>query len=686
MNKYIKTLFIGASVIGLTACNDFLDEQPESSLTPQNYFKEASLLQAYVQDLYLWLPSHSDAGYELGTFSTDNGTDNQVGQDEPSRFTPGLWLVPDEQSAWNFDHIRKINYFFDYAQPNYESGSIVGSKSVIDQTMGEAHFFRAWAFWERYTTFGDFPIFTEALPDNKTELLEKSVRQPRNLVARFILDELTEAIALLPESSSKGKNGLNRACAQLFRSRVALFEGTWLKYHKGTALVPGGPGWPGDASLLGEGFNIDDEIAYFLTEAMNSAKAVGDVYMSKLVQNTVSDTSDPTNHYAGQDDKYMSLNPYYTMFCDNDLSAYDEVLLYRSYSVAQNVTTQIQAQFQKDAGGSGWTRGLVNSFLMKNGLPIYDSNSGYNPAWENDGVSASLKNRDPRVVIFTKGDYTIDTYSLVNGTPTIYRMGWMLDGGNRTACTTGYAIKKGKGYNYAEAQGNNASYTASITFRAVEAMLNYMEACVEKTGAVDGTADSYWKAIRNRAHIDPDYTKTVGATVMTKEAEYDLGAYSHGALLTNITLYNVRRERRNELAGEAQRMNDLRRWAALDQLATTPYIVEGIKYWGTCYADQTNPLCLKDDQGRFLAPVVGLSNPVSTMSPQSQGDYFRPYQKTTEANNLFNGYKFTRAHYLSPIGKNNFTNASLDGNIETSVLYQNPGWSTNTGTAASDLD
>lgn len=685
MNKYIKTLFIGASVVGLTACNDFLDEQPVDSLTPQNYFKEASLLQAYIQNFYTWLPSHSDAGYELGTFSSDNGTDNQVGQSEPSRFTPGLWLVPNSQSAWNFEHIRGINYFFEYAQPNYDNGSISGSKAIIDQTMGEAHFFRAYAFWERYNQLGDFPIFTELLPDNKADLLEKTVRQPRNKVARFILDELTKAIALLPDNSSKGKNGLNKACAQLFRSRVALFEGTWLKYHKGTALVPGGPGWPGDASLLGADFNIDNEINYFLTEAMNSASVVGDAFVTKLTVNTVSDTSDPTNAYAGQDASYKSLNPYYTMFCDVDLSSYDEVLMYRSYSVGETVTTQIQAQFQKDAGGSGWTRGLVNSFLMKNGLPIYDSNSGFEPAWENDGVSASLKNRDPRIVIFTKGDYSIDTYSLVDKSPTIYLMGWMLFGGNRTACTTGYALKKGKGYNYAEAQGNNASVTGSITFRAVEAMLNYMEACYEKTNAIDETADIYWKAIRNRAHIDENYTKTIGATVMSKEAEFDLGAYSHGAFV-NTTLYNIRRERRNELAGEAQRMNDLRRWAALDQLITTPYIVEGIKYWGTCYADQNNPLCLKDDAGNFVAPVVGLSNPVSTMSPQANSDYFRPYQKTTVSNNLYDGYKFTRAHYLSPIGEDNFINASVDGTISSSVIYQNPGWGMESGHGATNLD
>ena len=47
-------------------------------------------------------------------------------------------------------------------------------------------------------------------------------------------------------------------------------------------------------------------------------------------------------------------------------------------------------QLQRNGGGTGWTRGLVNSFLMRNGLPIYAAGSGYNPEWENQGIKATL--------------------------------------------------------------------------------------------------------------------------------------------------------------------------------------------------------------------------------------------------------------------------------------------------------
>ena len=58
-------------------------------------------------------------------------------------------------------------------------------------------------------------------------------------------------------TTDNGKNRLTKNVALLFKSRVALFEATWLKYHKGTDRVPGGPGWPGAQQEYNAGFSID---------------------------------------------------------------------------------------------------------------------------------------------------------------------------------------------------------------------------------------------------------------------------------------------------------------------------------------------------------------------------------------------------------------------------------------------
>lgn len=674
--KHINTLLIGAAMLGLTACNDYLNEAPEDKLIPETFFTTADNIKAYTLNFYTILPSHSSNAYQLGTFSSDNGTDNQAGRDWSSIFAPGEWMVGSGTNNWSFTTIRQVNYFLENALPNYNEGKISGNPTLVDQAMGEAYFFRAYAYWNGYSAIGDYPIITEVLPDNLEVDLEASRRQPRNKVARFILEDLARAAQLLPENSSYGKNGLTKDCALLMRSRVALFEGTWLKHHKGTAFVPGGNGWPGDASLLGD-FNIDNEISYFLTEAMASAKTVADKHVGSLAENTATP--------EGMGPGFSELNPYYCMFAVQNPGVYDEVLMYRGYNLSQSVVTQIQAQFQKNAGGTGWTRGMFNSFLMRNGLPIYANGSGFDYARENEGVDALLQDRDSRLQIFTKGDNSIITYGLDGNSPQEYRMGWMFGGEVATCCPTGYAVKKGQGYNYAEAQGNLQSVTGSITFRAAEALLNYMEACVEKNGSVDGDAQKYWQALRRRAKVNEDYNVTVNATDMSKEALGDWGAYSHGKLIDAL-LYNVRRERRNELCAEGLRLMDLRRWAALDQMIETPYQIEGMKYWGTVYNDPNSPLCLKTDAGEYIEPSYNADSNESNISSPEASAYVRPYQISNVGGNpVWDGYRFTAAHYLYPIGHKAFTDASPTQEAENSVIYQNPGWSKTSDTPASSI-
>ncbi|MCI9042529.1 MAG: RagB/SusD family nutrient uptake outer membrane protein [Muribaculaceae bacterium] len=678
MKRYISALLLSASLVGFTGCDDFLDEMPESSIIPENFFSTADQLAAYSIALYGNFPVHDQYTYSLGTFIIDNGTDNQVGMSASSQWSPGLWQTP-SGSGWSFTFIRNCNYFLQNVLPKYEAGQISGNATEVKQYIGEMYFLRAYAYWNQYSAYGDFPIITEALPDDKEVLMAQTLRRPRNEVARFILDDLAKAIDLLPVNATGGKQRINKACAQLLRSRVALFEGTWLKYHKGTALVPGGPGWPGDPSMI-SGFNIDQEITYFLSEAMASAQPVGDAIVSNLAVNT--DTPE------GYSDANTCINPYYGMFTEANLDAYDEVLMYKSYSLDQSITHMIYMQFQRNGGNSGWTRGMVNSFVMQNGLPIYATGSGYDPEWENQGVTATLQGRDSRIRIFTKGDNCITAYN-TDGTTENFAEGWLVNSSSEMRLTTGFGLKKGMVYT-PNPQAHDHGVSGSIVFRATEAMLNYMEACVELNNNVDGTADNYWRALRRRALVDDNYAKTVGVTDMNQEAKWDWGAYSHGALVSPL-LYNVRRERRNELSAEGHRMNDLRRWCALDQLANNPYQIEGMKFWGTVYDKSAgeNPLNLKNSSGEEAVVTVDVEGGTGNMSSREiSGDYVHPYQITRVNNNFFDGLRWTRAQYLSPIGQTAFrkTSTADDQSIDASVVYQNPGWSRQAGVGASSID
>ena len=666
--KYISILCLGASLTGFTACNDYLDVVPESSITPGTFFGAEADLAAYTINLYNFT-SIGNGSYGISVFGYDNATDNQAATGYSTRWVPGEWKVGSSVSSsdWDFANIRHCNYFFDQVLPKYEAGAISGSEANIKHYIGEMYVLRAYNYFNMLQNIGDCPIVETALPDVEETLIEASKRRPRHKVAHFILDDLSTAIGLLQESGPGGKNRITKDVAYLLRSRVALYEATWEKYHAGTAFVPGGSGWPGSDS---EGYNAQTEIGYFLTEAMSSAKVIGD----KLVGNLVENTDAP----EGMNGSLVSQNPYYTMFCDQDMNGYSEVLMWKMFSESKNVTHNIQMQLENNGGGSGYTRGLVNAYLMRNGLPIYAAGSGYDPEWEKQGIKATLQDRDSRIQQFTKKDDDIDDYN-ADGTINYIDLSWTVKGNNETRMVTGFAIKKGKHYDSYMQTLHHKGTSGSIVFRGTEALLNYMEACYEKNGSIDGTADGYWRALRRRAMVDEDYNKTIQATDMTEEAKGDFGAYSHGKLI-DPTLYNIRRERRCEFIAEGMRWADLKRWRACDQV--NGYIIEGMRYWGSIYEG-----AWKNAAGENLA-IVSVEDGKGNMSSESiSGVYIRPYQISKVNNSVFDGYRFTPAHYLNPLPQIVFTQtASGDKtDLNSSVIYQNPGWSRVAGEGANTV-
>ena len=656
--KYLSTLLLGASLTGLTACNDYLDVEPQSDITPAAFFTTADDLAAYTINLYNGTFDYIAPGsYGISVFGWDNDTDNQAGVNaSATRWVPGQWKVG-TNNYWtqgNWGEVRSINYFFDQVLPKYEAGQISGG-SAVQHYIGEAYVIRAMVYFGFLQSIGDCPIITTAMSDIEEELVAASARQPRHKVARFIIEDLNKAINLLSESGPGGKNRITKDVAYLLKSRVALYEATWEKHHAGTAFVPGGQGWPGKDA---QGYNAQAEIDYFLTEAMSAAKVVGDKLVGNLAENT--------GTKEGMDANFNALNPYYVMFCDTDMDKYPEVLMWREYIEAQGITHNIQMQLQRNGGGSGWTRGLVNSFVMQNGLPIYAAGSGYDAEWEKEGVTATLQDRDSRIQIFTKQDGDIDMYSS-SGDVVKHEMHWLLTGTNETRIVTGYAIKKGKHYNGYMQEAHHKGTTGSIVFRGTEALLNYMEACVEKNGTVDATADAYWKALRTRAKVNPDYMVTVNATDLDKEAEGDWAVYSKGQQVSKL-LYNVRRERRNEFIGEGMRWADLKRWRSLDQVKN--YQVSGMRYWGSIY-DGT--ILDADGNNRCVVDVAGGTG---NMSPIEDGVYVLPNRITSKNNLVYEGYNWCEAHYLNPLAQSVFRQTATGDktDLTTSNVYQNPGW------------
>lgn len=665
--KLYIALFTLALAGSITSCEDFLDREPLSTVTPEIYFTEAAQLESYANGLYKdILPSHGNWSY--GTFGDDKDTDNQAGADANNRFTKDLWKVANtEGDNWKFEWIYRVNYFLSSVTAKYGddlSGSkntIVGDLATIKHYIGEVYFLRACEYFKRYQKFGDFPIITEPLNDNMQALTDASKRSPRSEVARFILSDLDKAITLLG-AKQMATTRINKDAASLLKSRVALFEGTWLKYFKGTAFVPNGQDWPGaakdyNASYQFQSGSIDNEINFFLDEAMKASKEIADAYKGKLAQNTgevQQSTSDAEN-------------PYFNMFAQENLSSVSEVLLWRQYARGLE-THNVNVGAGRGNYRIGVTRAFVNNFLMSDGTPVYKHGTytdgdGY---YEGDKtISAVRQNRDSRLTIFLKepGQKNILIQNIEGTDAQMVEPNPLITlNDTERGYNTGYALRKGGSFDQ-KFYANGGGYTAAICYRATEALLNYMEASYEKNGTLDASAREYWQILRERAHVSTDIDKTIAATDMSEEAKNDWAAYSSGQVLTDKTLYNIRRERRCEMIAEGLRYMDLCRWKAMDQLMTTPYFVEGIHLWNTPMQD-------------WYTDLVSDGSDKSTVSSSSVSEYIRPYQKNSKQV-CYDGYTWHMAHYLTPIMAKQFLITATDGaNISTSPLYQNPYWPT----------
>lgn len=658
--KYIniaKVLLLSCSLAILPACDDFLDEEPQSEVSPEKYLLNESQLEAYVNKYYAdydnWKSDSDDKGGMIpsfwgsengSTYKDDNATDNQQGTN--GRYLKDTWTVAQSGGKWNFTNINALNYYLQTVVPRLENGELTGTESNLKHLVGEGYFLRALEYFFRLQRLGDFPIVKTVLPDEQEALTEASKRSPRNEVARFILSDLDQAISLMNNNVKKTR--LSKNAALLLKSRVALFEATWEKYHAGTALVPNGTGWPGAGKDYNAGYqfpsgSIEKEIEFFLTEAMSAASQVADA-----VQLT-------ENNQIIRDQASKGKNPYYDMFASHDPSGYSEVIMYRGYDLSLNNSHHFN-HYLYSGGNTGYTHQFEQVFLMENGLPVYAAGSGYAG---DDYITDTKIDRDWRWRLFMKAPKeakAVDNIATVEYFPEAPRL-YVSDAKNATS--TGYIQGKGYSLDYND-QLLGKDQTAFVVYRASEAYLNYIEASYLKNGNIDATADKYWKALRARAGVDTDYQKTINATDMSKEALNGWDAYSHGALV-DATLYNIRRERRCEFIGEGFRYMDLIRWRALDLL--NGYQLEGAKIFGpmkSIFGDN-----LKYDQA---------DEKNNNVSSPSLSDYLRPNQ-VTSTNQYYNGLYFYEAHYLDPIAVQHFMITSPDGStVSQSPIYQNPGW------------
>lgn len=639
-----KIIYILALSGILMSCEDFLQRNPQDFGSEEAFFKDVMDLEYAANAYYELLPKFGT--WAGGLYKDDENSDNQVSGSPNNLFYKGDKRHPDlANSQWKFTTIRNVNYAINEINKRKAEGSIAGGAEQIDHYLGELYFFRAYDYFRLLQNLGDVPIITEVLSENFDELVQKSKRMPRNEVARFILDDLKMASSMMLEKAP-AEGRLSKDAALLMSARVALFEATWLKYHANTPFVPGYANSPYSKKWGGYSYpsgSIESESNYFFDIAIANSDSVAskrtlDVNYQRMFNNT-------SGSFNGQ-----------------------EVILARYYVKGINGHSATNL-LGRSGGGTGYTNDLIKSFLLINGKPIYASTNQDEYRYNGDAYTFyEMINRDFRLQMSLKpsGYVEIDNPETGKTDTLCWRKPPILSTGNE-GNPTGYEVNKY--VSFEDGQDNSGAGTsATPIFRAAEAYLIYIEAYYERFHNLGGNCDKYWKDLRKRAgFIDTDYRVTINYTDLNKER--DLAKYSGKDHLVDNTLYNIRRERRCEFIAEGMRLMDLKRWRSLDNMQD--YIVKGFNLWDQMYKSY----------GVDLEPGKNVS-----ANSSASGPYVQPFG-IVSSNAAYLGYNFQTAHYLEPIPVSEFRLTATGGDITTSPLHQNPGWSNATvGPAADNND
>lgn len=654
-----KTVFAFSMGLMTISCSDFLDKEPLSYIVPEDYYRTEDQVQACANKFYEILPSNARG-------SNDTDTDTQIGTGANSKYAKGQWKVGSTNGSWSWTNIRNVNYQLRSIMDRYDAGEISGSDKNIRQYIGEIYFFRAYCYFDMLQKWGDLPIVTEAYEADEAILVAANKRRPRNEIARFIICDLDSACLFMSEDFENRQTRISPDVARLFKSRVALYEGSWLTNFKNTPFVPLGTGWPGATKDYNKDYkyptgDIDKEADYFFQIAAEAAETVAEKYKDVLVTNTGTvpqSVSDPEN-------------PYMSLFGNIDMSPYKEVLLWKEYNQALGIKNGVEVGVNQGNYGIGLTREYVDNFLMEDGKPTYAEHDGY--VYSDATIADVRKNRDPRLFVFLKEPGQKNVFKNMDASEGTHMVEIepypaILNSSSETGYSTGYTIRKRGTFDRALC-GNGEGYTAYISFRATEALLNYMEAQYMLSGDLNsGKILEYWRIVRKKAGFQGEAVNpevTIEVTEMNKEALNDWAAYSGGTILSDPVLYNIRRERRCEFMAEGLRWMDLVRWRALDQLIDKPWHIEGFHLWNT-------------PMERWYSNLVADGSSNANVSSITLSEHLRPFEKNMTANNLFkDGLTWSMAQYLEPLPITQFLLTASDyQSVEKSPLYQNPYWPT----------
>lgn len=616
MKKLKPIAILLCGILSVSACKkDFLDRIPGDQISDETFFLKASDFQNYVNGLY----SYIEPNNMTDRWSVAEGSDNVVSGNTPS---PSLMrqsatgLAPTSSTIWNsaYTNIRSVNYLIQNIDKD------PGDKSA-QQYIGEAYFIRAFAYFNLLKTFGGVPYIDKVLNTDSKGLY--TLRLRRDSLANKIIDDLDAAIVKL---NWKGENEavagrINKETALVFKTWVALYEGSW-EYYQGSANTP---------------FKVQGKDG---KNFLNKVVEAGDSLIAKS----------GTQIYVGRPGF-----EYEDLFNRKDYANIPGVFFYKEFENGLGVSYIWKETFT--GFNQAPTKSAIDAYLMKDGKP-----EGISPVtYDQANQSSLLRARDPRLAQTVyppdRGGY----FDLFNGFITEQSWNTRYPDLNNSYDPNGSGYRLIKGTEFTPISLLVAD-NDQIIMRYAEALLNYAEAKAILGTLTQNDIDKTINLLRGRVGMVPMNMAEVNAWGInySERSGFDPSA-------PNV-LNEIRRERRVELMVEGFRSDDIKRWALYDKVfngykPVGAYFQEIYDYW-----NNTDTLL----QAGLLQGDINNKRLVEGKNVGRSGDYIRAFWRSSDFFDAGQGYYIDpQRDYLSAIPRGEIELYQQKGGV---TLAQNPGW------------
>jgi len=566
--KIIRILTVLTTCLAFGSCDDILDKKPLDRLSAEQLFGDPAGVKVYMANLYGQLPVEDFGYFRTGPLSNDDngarGVPNNGGfvaamlTDEAVHSEFGDFMRNEDFRWWSESYklIRDVNILLD-AIPTL---SVLEEEK--DRIRGEAAFIRAYTYFELVKLYGGVPLIRESQVysgDAATLIVPRSTEAE---TWDFILGELDIAIASLPATWAGGERRATTYAALALKSRAALHAASIAKFGNKATLS----GAAADQNLIGMNASL---AAGYYEACIDASESLINSGAFSLYKPTPASPAEAAENYR-------------QLFEDPNRSVGSEAIFIKGYAMQGNkLGHNYQIWFGPAQTANGWPHpGRMNPTLdLMDAYESYDNPgtdapivttldgvtndyNGFNSSTNYirfDSPNEIFADKDARLwgtailpgtdwkgqkiiiqagYVKPNGEAVIRSKDQIDvGGTTYYSYGAQNSnqysgfdpaGGNNTR--TGVSFKKFMDQRVATPNGWNLATNDYVDMRYAEVLLNYAEAVVE-SGSGDATlATKAINDIRKRAGHTLDVTLTVG---------------------------NVMRERRVELAFENKRYWDL---------------------------------------------------------------------------------------------------------------------------------